>query len=54
MTTITVVLSKLLLNWLRRHPGTVDTFAAELAKRIPGGADDTVITFLATFFKNLI
>jgi hypothetical protein len=54
MNTIAVLLGKALLNWLRRHPDTVDSFAAELAKRIPGGVDDAVVTFLAVFFRNLV
>jgi hypothetical protein len=53
-TQIAVLLGKALLNWLKRHPGTVDAFAAELAERIPGGVDDTVVKFLAAFFRNLI
>ena len=52
-TTIAITLGKMLLGWLKKHPDTVDAFAAEVAKRIPGGVDDTVVKFLASFFRNL-
>jgi len=46
-------LGKRLLNYLKKHPQTVDAFAAEVARRIPGGVDDTVVKFIASFFRNL-
>lgn len=51
---IAVALGKMLLNYLKKHPDTIEAFAAELAKRIPGNVDDKVIAFLAAFFRNLV
>jgi hypothetical protein len=50
---IAVALGKMLLNYLKNHPDSIDAFARELAKRIPGKTDDKVIAFLAAFFRNL-
>lgn len=51
---VAVTLGKLLLNWLKSHPDTIEAFVGELAKRIPGKVDDKALAFLAAFFRNLI
>lgn len=50
---IAVALTHLLVGYLKKHPQVIESVVNELAKIIPGKADDVALAFLEKLLKAL-